>query len=248
MNTTTYKEFMMGIEIQPLGDTALRVSFGNSISKTIHKEIQQFVLQLQLATIKGIIEWVPAYTTVTIFYKPELISNADLDKKVQDLLSIKDTRQENVARVYEIPVYYGGDAGQDLPYLTEHLQMSAKKIIELHSSQEYLIYMIGFVPGFPYLGGLPEKLAVPRLEHPRPSVPAGSVGIGGQQTGIYPVQVPSGWRIIGRTPVKLFDLANDPPVLLSAGNYVKFFSITKHEFDRTQLDNNYKVSTYIKKD
>lgn len=238
----------MGIKIEPLGDSALKVSFGSIINESIHKEIQQFASGLQAANIKGVIEWVPTYTAVTIFYKPEIISYAFLEETVQKLSQTQCSSYSIQPIVYEIPVYYGGEAGPDLPQLSEYLQLSKEEIIKLHSGREYLIYMIGFVPGFPYLGGLPELLAAPRLQHPRPSVPEGSVGIGGSQTGIYPAEVPSGWRIIGRTPVKLFDISNEPPVLLSAGNYVQFVPIPKKEFLQIQAEKDFQIRTYKKRD
>lgn len=155
----------------------------------------------------------PAYCTVIIYYQPEVISYQVLEKVLKSNYSIADKVEREKTIVYEIPVYYGGETGPDLPFVASYHQLSEEEVISLHASQEYLIYMMGFVPGFPYLGGLPQSLAVPRLEHPRPSVQAGAVGVGGDQTGIYPAEVPSGWRIIGITPVPLFD--HKSPVTVS---------------------------------
>ncbi|WP_082692995.1 5-oxoprolinase subunit PxpB [Bacillus sp. FJAT-29814] len=237
------------IEFEPLGDTAIRVSFGNEINETTHKQIQQFIVRLSIEKITEIIEWVPAYTTVAIYYRPEDISYEKLSTLIKKVFAASSHSPDGVARVYEIPVLYGGKTGPDLSYLAKYHHLTEEEVIALHCGQEYLIYMMGFVPGFPYLGGLSPKLTVQRLEHPRPSVAAGSVGIGGNQTGIYPSKVPSGWRILGITPVKLFDITKPSPVLLSAGNYIKFYPIDGAEFVRIKqlaAEDKYKVKTYLK--
>lgn len=147
---------------------------------------------------------------------------------------------------YMKSLFIMGGNRPDLSFVARMHELSEEEVIQLHSSKEYLIHMMGFVPGFPYLGGLPEKLAVPRLEHPRPRIPSGSVGIGGNQTGIYPAEVPSGWRIIGITPVKLFDVERRPPFLFESGNYIKFYPIDFHEYKRIQklvADQTYELYT-----
>jgi len=237
------------IEIKSLGDVAIQVSFGNQINEEIQREIQGFITGLKKAKIKGIIEWVPAYCTVVIYYQPEVISYHILEKILKSNYSAADKVEREKGIVYEIPVYYGGQTGPDLPFVASYHQLSEEEVISLHTSKEYLIYMMGFVPGFPYLGGLPPSLAVPRLEHPRPSVEAGAVGIGGNQTGIYPAEVPSGWRIIGITPVSLFDVNRPSPFLFSAGNYIKFHSIDLQEYERIQhliANKTYELKTYKK--
>ncbi|NLG86950.1 MAG: 5-oxoprolinase subunit PxpB, partial [Firmicutes bacterium] len=130
-----------------------------------------------------------------------------------------------------IPVCYGGKFGPDLDYVCEHTGLSAEEVIQLHTGTDYLIYMLGFTPGFSYLGGMDERLATPRLKTPRTHIPAGSTGIAGKQTGIYPIDSPGGWQLIGRTPLKLYDPFRDPPVLLKAGNYVRFTAITEDEYE-----------------
>ena len=241
----------MGIQLQPLGDLALEVSFGDTISESIHKEIQQFISRLQQAKIKGIMEWVPTYTSVAIYYLPDVINYSILIKKIEEIYNTSSQTELIEASVYEIPVYYGGKTGPDLSFVSQYQGLSEEEVIALHANKEYLIYMMGFVPGFPYLGGLSQRLDVPRLEHPRPSVLAGSVGIGGNQTGIYPSIVPSGWRIIGITPVKLFDMENSSPFLLSAGNYIKFFPIEFNEYVKIKQlvdEKKYSVTTYQKEE
>ncbi|WP_462411163.1 5-oxoprolinase subunit PxpB [Neobacillus sp. Marseille-QA0830] len=237
------------IRLEPLGDMGVRVTFGDKISVDIHREIQEFISRLRVEKIQGIIEWVPAYTNVAIYYRPEIIGYHTLVSKLTKTYEQNHQPVALTSKVYEIPVYYGGEAGPDLSYIASYTGLSEAEVIRLHSSQEYLIYMMGFVPGFPYLGGLPAELAVPRLTHPRLNVLPGSVGIGGSQTGIYPSGVPSGWRILGRTPIKLFDMESSPPVLLSAGNFLKFVPITETEFYRIKQladDKKYNVTTYQK--
>jgi inhibitor of KinA len=237
------------MDIQPLGDLAIRISFGEGINEDIYKKVHHFLSRLHFSKIEGIVEWVPAYNSVAIYYQPEMISY----KKLIDILEKIYHTSADVDRhqpvVYEIPVFYGGETGPDLPFIAQYHQMSEDEVVSIHSKKEYLIYMVGFVPGFPYLGGLSEKLAAPRLEHPRQRVHAGSVGIGGDQTGIYPSEVPSGWRIIGITPVKLFEIEKSNPFLFAAGNYIKFSSINWNEYQRIKNlvdEKKYKPSTYLK--
>ena len=220
----------MGVEIVPLGDLAVRVCFGNEISESIHRDVQVFLRDFEDQRIDGIVECVPTYTTVTIYYRPQMTSYQQVVCKINSILIATKTPTKLRPSVYMIPVYYGGETGPDLSFVADYHRISEQEVIDLHSGKEYLIYMIGFVPGFPYLGGLSKNIAVPRLQHPRPKVAAGSVGIGGDQTGIYPAEVPSGWRIIGITPVSLFDIKKNPPTLFSTGNYVKFLPVEYEEF------------------
>jgi inhibitor of KinA len=240
---------IMDITIEPLGDLAIRICFGEEISESIHKRIHQFTSMLDVSKIHGIVEWVPAYNSVAIYYHPEMISYQKLVDTVKKIYYTSTNVSPLQSIVYEIHVYYGGKTGEDLSFIAQYHQLREEEVIALHANKEYLIYMMGFVPGFPYLGGISQKLAVPRLDHPRPRVLAGSVGIGGNQTGIYPSEVPSGWRIIGRTPVKLFDIDNPNPILLSAGNYIKFSPIEWNEYEKINhlvAKKKYKVTTYVK--
>ena len=144
-----------------------------------------------------------------------------------------DTKVESMEKkVWEIPVLYGGELGPDFSYVAEHAGISGEELIRLHSEKDYLVYMLGFLPGFTYLGGLEEKLHTPRLENPRVKIPAGSVGIGGSQTGVYPVDSPGGWQLIGRTPVKMYDPEKQDPILVQAGEYIHFYPITDSEYAR----------------
>ncbi|MBV7507052.1 5-oxoprolinase subunit PxpB [Bacillus sp. sid0103] len=239
------------MDIQPLGDLAIRICFGDGINEMIHERVQYFTSMLHCSNIPGIIEWVPAYNTIAIYYRPEIISYNKLVETVEKLYHTSAAAKPRQPIVYEIPVYYGGETGLDLPFIAQYHKLSEEEVISLHTDKEYLIYMVGFVPGFPYLGGLSPQLAVPRLEHPRPRVPAGTVGIGGEQTGIYPSEVPSGWRIIGITPVKLFEIEKPNPCLFSAGDYIKFFPINGDEYQRIKKlveENKYKLSQYVKRE
>lgn len=234
----------MGIEIVPLGDLAIRVCFGKEISEKVHRKVDQFLRNFEEESLEGVVECVPAYTTVVIYFIPSIISYRQLVEKVQAIYHLSKETQEVEKLVFTIPVYYGGESGADLSFVASYNQISEDKVIQTHANKEYLIYMMGFMPGFPYLGGLSEKIHAPRLTSPRASVAAGSVGIGGEQTGIYPAKVPSGWRIIGITPIVLFNLENDPPSLLSSGHYVKFVPIEFEEYQAIKANKNYKVKTY----
>jgi inhibitor of KinA len=237
----------MNLDIVPLGDSAVRISFGDKINEGTNGCIRQFLNKLEKVKVNGVIEWVPAYTSLAIYYEPDRISYATLCKELEKIHHSSVQFHQDKPVVFEIPVCYGGEMGPDLAYVAEYHGLSEQEIIKLHANREYLIYMMGFMPGFPYLGGLPDKITVPRLENPRKSVLPGSVGIGANQTGIYPADVPSGWRIIGVTPVKLFEPIKEEPFLLSAGNYIKFVPIDKEQFLKIKkMGESYQVKTYEK--
>jgi KipI family sensor histidine kinase inhibitor len=214
----------------PAGDKGLVVEFGNSISKDVNHRVRSFALALDNAGIPGIMEYVPSYRSLLIIYDP-LEWGMDLLvtrlKQLEDKLPLM--RFSN-PKIYHLPVFYGGDKGPDLNFICQYTGLDEEDIIKIHTGVNYLIYMIGFTPGFPYLGGMDERIAAPRLDNPRSRIPAGSVGIAGSQTGIYPMESPGGWRLIGRTPVKLFNPENREPVLLNAGDYVRFFPVSRCEY------------------
>nr|WP_010647976.1 5-oxoprolinase subunit PxpB [Oceanobacillus massiliensis] len=141
-----------------------------------------------------------------------------------------------MADIVHIPVLYGGESGPELTAVASLNGMTEEEVIAIHSGTDYLIYMMGFIPGFPYLGGMSKRIAAPRLSKPRSEIPAGSVGIAGEQTGIYPLKSPGGWQIIGQTPVKTYDAARQPPILLQAGNYIRFNAIDAEEFESIQAE------------
>ncbi|MBE6036327.1 MAG: 5-oxoprolinase subunit PxpB [Clostridiales bacterium] len=213
-------------------DTSLAIEFGSEISYEINSKIRAFDKALAAEQIEGIVETVPTYCSLTIHYEPELIRYKELREKLETLLAGSYEGQSGPAAVIEIPVLYGGEFGPDLEHVAEHNSLTPKQVIELHSGGEYLVYMLGFTPGFSYLGGMDERLATPRLKTPRVLIPGGSVGIAGAQTGIYPMDSPGGWQLIGRTPVKLYDPRREQPILLDAGEYIKFRAIDQAEYDR----------------
>lgn len=173
----------------------------------------------------------PAYTTVTIYYDPLQLDIQNLKAELQRMLAAETDASDGNQRRIQIPVCYGGDFGPDLDFVARHNSLTIDEVIEIHTSVEYLVYMIGFVPGFPYLGGMSARIATPRRETPRLRIPAGSVGIAGTQTGVYPIETPGGWQLIGRTPLELFQPSSNPPTLLRAGDSVQFQPIMKDQFD-----------------
>ena len=234
--------------ISPLGDLAVVLSFGHEINEKTNRKIRHFINKLEREKVRGIVEWVPAYTSLTIYYQPGIIAYDTLKAELESISLSSGQSKPDRPFVYEIPVCYGGEWGQDLAYVADYHGLDEQEVINLHGNREYLIYMMGFMPGFPYLGGLPEKLAVPRLEKPRQKVMPGAVGIGGSQTGIYPADVPSGWRIIGTTPVTLFSPEKEEPFLFSSGHYIKFVPISKEQFlSIKKMGDAYQVNRFEKR-
>jgi len=235
--------------IQPLGDTGIIIQFGTEISEAIYQQIRQYVYWLEQSCIEGIVEWVPAYTTLAVFYRPNIISYDELSQKLLKIGEKIESMPVPDPIVIEIPTLYGKEAGPDIQFVAETNGLSEEEVVKIHSSSDYLIYMIGFVPGFPYLGGMDKRIAAPRKKTPRSRIPAGSIGIAGEQTGIYPLETPGGWQIIGRTPVKLYDPQKQDPILLKAGDYIRFVPITEREYEKIEqqvLKGSYKVVKYKK--
>lgn len=204
---------------------------------------------MEKSGIPGIVETVPTYRSLLVHYKPEVIGYKAITEKFKSLMGTLDNIEIPPPTVIEIPVLYGGEMGPDIENVASHNGKTVEEVIKIHTSQEYLIYMIGFIAGFPYLGGMSKEIATPRLKEPRVKIDGGSVGIAGEQTGIYPLDSPGGWQLIGRTPLKLYDAEREKPVLLEAGQYIKFRSISQKEFDETAKaveDGSYKYVTYDK--
>ena len=215
------------------GDTSVCVEFGNEISEPINAQIRAFNIALSKSDIPGIVETVPTYRSLMVHYDPEVIRYAPLMEKLKSLLGQLDKITIPPREVLEIPVLYGGEEmGPDLKFVAEHAGKTEEEVINIHTSTEYLIYMLGFTPGFTYLGGMDEAIATPRLKTPRVKIPAGSVGIAGSQTGVYPIDSPGGWQLIGRTPVRMYDAGRETPILPQAGQYIKFYAIDRAEFDK----------------
>lgn len=231
------------MQITPLGDSALIVELGDAISESTHLRVQAAWRALTAEPLPGVSEAVPAYTTVTLFYDPAQVVRAGapaddivawLDTRVRERLKDPPKSAKTKPRTVEVPVCYGGEFGPDLARVAAQAKLTPEEVVKRHAKAEYRVHLIGFAPGFPYLGGLPKELVTPRHAKPRMAVPAGSVGIGGEQTGIYPQVTPGGWNLIGRTPLRLFRPEDDPPVLLQAGDIVKFKAVTPEEFAKLQ--------------
>ncbi len=223
-------------EIFPLGDTALTLDFGNIIREEVNLEIIRLFSAVNSSPLTGMTEAVPAYSSLTIFYDPLLVpkpagmtSFKYMQYKLEDLIRNRNPAEVSPGRSVLIPVCYEEKFGPDLLAMATKTSLSIEEIIQLHTDPEYRVYMMGFIPGFAYMGIVNEKIAFPRKPLPE-NVQAGSVGIAGSQTGIYPLNSPGGWQIIGRTPIKLFDPSEKDPVLLRAGDRIRFYSINSDEF------------------
>lgn len=210
------------VTLQPLGDQAVRVQFGTAICPNVNARIRQFCQALERDPIPGVIEWTPAYATVAVYYEPWGPRYGEMCALLRERLRCSEEETLPPARLVPIPVRYGGADGPDLEDVAAYHGLTPADVIARHTGPTYLVYLLGFAPGFPYLGGLPEELVTPRLDTPRISVPAGSVGIGGAQTGVYPFATPGGWRIIGWTSLTLYDIHREPPALLRPGDLVRF--------------------------
>ncbi len=206
----------------PLGDSALLIQFGDEIDPGVNQRVHERDALLNLDKPAGVVETVPAYATLLVHYDPLLLTYAQTSDWVNaELDKIKSTASRKPRRI-EIPVRYGGDFGPDLDFVAAYHKLSVQEVLRKHTSRNYVVYMMGFTPGFAYMGKLDDQIITPRLETPRTKVPAGSVGIAGAQTGIYPIDSPGGWRIIGRTEVRLFDLTADLVFLFAPGDTVQF--------------------------
>lgn len=248
----------LAYECHMLGDSAIVIQLGTDIHVSILNRVRRLTRYLEQNRFEGFIEIVPAYTTITIYYDSfqvythyaeagikrnggrikgtnTLLPSRLVLQHIQQLLDNFDIENshcgDELEEVYEIPVCYGEGYGPDLEEVAAYHRVSKEEIVHLHTSQVYPVHMIGFAPGFPYLGGMDTRLVTPRKSVPQTRIPAGSVGIGGAQTGIYPFETPGGWHVIGRTPLALFRPDLDPPSLLKAGDHVKFISITPEQFD-----------------
>jgi inhibitor of KinA len=225
--------------IFPLGDSAVTIDFGNVIDETINKVVLFLFDHLTAQPLPSIIEVVPAYSSLTVYYDriklrkhlpDELEVFVWLKEQLQDMLDAVIIPKADHRKLVKIPVCYERDFAPDIEKIMKLKNISAEELIGFHISKEYRVYMLGFLPGFAYLGQVDEHISTPRKPLPAPVV-AGSIGIAGNQTGIYPLNSPGGWQIIGRTPVKLFDPDKNEPVLLKAGDNVQFYPITRHEFE-----------------
>jgi inhibitor of KinA len=227
------------MHLGPLGDHAILVTLGDTIDEATHRRVRAAVSALDAARLPGVIDLVPAFASVAVHYDPARVGAPAADgtpydtlaRRVEELLGDLAHEALPPARLVEIPVCYGGELGPDLDDVAQRHAMAADEVIRVHTGPTYLVYMVGFMPGFAYLGGLSDRIATPRRSSPRAAVPAGTVGIGGSQTGVYPLVSPGGWNLIGRTPRRIFDIAREDPALLGTGDRVRFRAITREEFD-----------------
>jgi inhibitor of KinA len=218
-----------------MGDRALLVELGDGISPLVNKKVRELFLRLKNNRVEGVVEAVPAYRSLLIVYDPLKITLSALKERLNKLNKTIDRSEIPKPRTLEIPVVYGGECGPDLNWVAEYHKLSPEEVVRFHTGTTYQVYMIGFTPGFAYMGELPDTIATPRKETPRTTVPRGSVGIAQSQTGVYPVESPGGWQIIGRTPLRLFDPAKWPPTPLEMGDLVKFLSIKEEEMARWEV-------------
>ncbi len=222
----------MDIKILTEGDSSVLVDFGQEISPEINQKITATVQMLKDQHIEGVLDMIPAFCTLLINYDLRVLTFDEIKQRLQHILKMEMKAGEARKRVYEIPVCYGGVYGPDLENIAEHAGLTPEEVIRIHSSRDYLIYMLGFLPGFTYLGGLDERIHTPRLANPRIKISAGSVGIGGSQTGIYPLDSPGGWQLMGMTPVKTYDPGRETPILVEAGEYIRFVPVSEEEYLR----------------
>ncbi len=220
------------------GETGIVVELGNEINPTVNARVHELTRHIGKECRYLIEAVVPTYRSVLVFFDPLQIARSDLIGKIRQIAATIDFTQieERSAKVVVIPTLYGGEAGPDLEFVARHNNITVDEVVRIHSSVSYQIYMMGFTPGFPYLGGMSEKISAPRLKVPRTRIPAGSVGIAGTQTGLYPVESPGGWQLIGRTPLKVFDPKSEQPFLYQAGDFLKFHPVSPSEYDSIRRD------------
>lgn len=218
------------------GDSAMIISAGNEISPELNMKIRKLLRFLEDEDLKGVLDFVPAFSELMVCFDPLLADNRDLIHKIRDAEESIGSIELPEPSVFKIPVLYGGEDGPDLGEVAGLNNLSEQEVIDIHSSGEYLVYMLGFTPGFCYLGGLDKRISAARKKDPRVRIPAGSVGIAGAQTGIYPIESPGGWQLIGKTPVRLFDPGREQVFLVNAGDFIRFSPVDKNEFERIQND------------
>ncbi len=208
--------------ICPLGDAAILVQLGDEIDPELNRRVHSLDRVLRAAAIAGVVETVPAYASILVHYDPTAVQYGHLVERLETVAEKVAEAELRPARRVEVPVRYGGTDGPDLEFVSTRSQLTRRRVAEIHAGRDYLIYMMGFTPGFPYMGKVDPAIATSRLSTPRTRVPAGSVGIAGEQTGIYPIESPGGWQLIGRTSTRVFDPTAEQPFLFAPGDSVRF--------------------------
>jgi inhibitor of KinA len=223
-------------KIMTVGDSAVFVEFGDKIDTETNQRVIDLAHQIDSFNWPEVVETVPTYRSVAVYFNPMRISQLELTSRIRNLLSLSESFVARTPKLVRIPVVYGGEFGPDLDFVAEHNGIGYEEVVRLHTLCPFRVFMLGFAPGFAYLGEIPERIRAPRLPEPRLKVPAGSVGIAGSQTGVYPIEIPGGWRIIGRTPLELFNPQHPARFLYEAGDRVQFYAIGKEEF-RASIQN-----------
>lgn len=220
----------------PLSDQAIVIEVGQEINEEVQARVRAVSQLLENKPPHWLVEIIPAFTTITAFYKPTAATYETVKAELREVLHQAEESMASEPRTVEIPVCYGGDFGPDLDFVAEHNGLTTEEVIDIHTSGTYSVHMIGFAPGFPFIGGMSEKIAAPRRNSPRLRIPERTVGIAGKQTGVYPIETPGGWQLIGRTPIRLFRPENSIPSLLQAGDKVVFKRITESEYHAWKED------------
>ncbi|MFC0189715.1 5-oxoprolinase subunit PxpB [Fictibacillus aquaticus] len=225
----------MNFEIEPLGDSVVLLRFGEEISRSTNELVQRAAYELEANPFKGMKELIPAFSTLAVEYSPVEMGGEfpyeTAESCIRDILQKVENLHNSNSKIVKIPVCYEAPHALDIEELGAYTGLTVEEVISLHTTTDYYVYFLGFAPGFPFLGGMPEQIAMPRKSSPREKIPAGSVGIAGRQTGVYPIETPGGWQIIGRTPKTFFSPDSENPVLVSPGDTVQFYQISIDEYN-----------------
>jgi inhibitor of KinA len=222
----------MELKFIPAGDTAFIIKAGDEISEEINSIIRKLLIRIENEKISGVTDFIPTYNELMVCYDPSVTGCRELWSILQSCASDLESVALRETSVVHVPVLYGGEHGPDLHYVADYNGLNEEDVIRIHTSAVYLVYMLGFTPGFCYLGGMDQRIATPRRQTPRLTIPAGAVGIADSQTGIYPIDSPGGWQLIGSTPLRLFSPDSKPEFLFQAGDRIRFSRVTDDEYNR----------------